>query len=121
MTSSSPGALGVVFERERRAFQHRPRPGFQSVRRTERVDQALHAPLVDPVIGGLPRYPAIRTASSRNVMISPIHGCSPDSKSRAKPAGAGVVLYTRSLTFGSRVRSICAFQIQLANRFRANS
>ena len=62
MSSSSSRRFGLVFQQERLAFQHCPRPGFDGYAgpagQPECVDQALHAPLVDPVIDRLARYPA---------------------------------------------------------------
>ena len=55
MMTSCPGASGAEFERP------------------ERVDQALHAPFVDPVIDGLARYPADGRCRSRSA-------CQPDRR-----------------------------------------
>ena len=74
--SSFPGALAEEFEQGRPAFQHRPGQVFYrhagGAREPKRVGQALHAPLVDPIIDeSQPRGGGLCAAECQGARLRP--------------------------------------------------
>ena len=106
MMSSSPALWARCLNGGGQLFNIVPGQVFDrhagGARQPERVDQALHAPLVDPVIDGLARYPADGRCRTRPA-------CQPDRRSNeiglaypGSPHGCSPLVFLHVSTFRRR-------------------